>query len=205
MAQSTTAHKFASSLANAQLQLPLFIPSTALLTRRKTILWEIGVVMLLLRCCIVVPFMLLVGCASSPNYGPAPVSDRNATPPYVGPGQAQPSSAVVTPQPDSVPSVAPTSPTPSPVADVNPAAQSLAKQARNMYSLKDYQGAIATAERGLRIDRRAADLYLVLAQSYDALGQTQKAASFVQQGLRYAPAGSATSTSLQRLQHGLGR
>lgn len=164
---------------------------------------DMGITMFLLRMCVMAPLMMLVGCASSPS-GPAPVSDRNDIPPYVARGQAPAAPAVVTPQPDSLPTTtAPSVSTPQ-VADVNPAAQSLAKQARNMYSLKDYQGAIATAERGLRIDRRAADLYLVLAQSYDALGQTQKAVNFVNQGLRYAPAGSSTASSLQRLQQGLG-
>jgi Flp pilus assembly protein TadD len=87
---------------------------------------------------------------------------------------------------------------------LNPAAISLARQARNQYLAQDYQGAIATAERGLRIERRAADLYLVLAQSYVQLDQPQKAEMFVQQGLRFAPQGSDVASGLLRVRELIG-
>ncbi len=99
--------------------------------------------------------------------------------------------AVVQPQPGAVP---------RPVVALNPAAQSLAKQARQQYLAQDYQGAIATAERGLRIERRAADLYLVLAQSYVQLALPEKAKMFVQQGLRFAAPGSDVAQGLVRVQ-----
>lgn len=97
---------------------------------------------------------------------------------------------VVPPQPEVVPKPAPV---------VNPAILSLSRQARGQYLAQDYQGAIATAERGLRIERRAADLYLILAQSYVQLGLPQKAEMFVQQGLRFAPQGSEVASGLLRV------
>lgn len=117
---------------------------------------------------------------------PTVPAGRPATPP------------VVQPQPGAVPR-------PVPSAGLNPAAISLAKQARNQYLAQDYQSAIATAERGLRIERRAADLYLVLAQSYLQLGVPQKAEMFVQQGLRFAPQGSDVASGLLRVRESIGQ
>jgi len=106
------------------------------------------------------------------------------------------------PQP-SVPAAPPaveTQPQTPTVLAPNPAVVSLAKLARSQYQAADYQAAIATAERGLRIDRRAADMYLLLAQSYIQLDQPQKAKMFAQQGLRYALKGSDVEAGLMRVQ-----
>lgn len=92
-----------------------------------------------------------------------------------------------------------TLPTAKPAAAVSIATDSLTGVARAQYSAKQYQSAIATAERGLRIDRRAAPLYLVLAQSYMQLQMPEKAMNFVQQGLRYAVPESDTEFGLLRL------
>lgn len=135
--------------------------------------------------------LTFVGCTPysqqpSPRTAPAPSKSttvKPATPP------------VVQPQPGVVP---------KPAVSLSPAAVSLARQARNQYLAQDYQGAIATAERGLRIERRAADLYLVLAQAYVQLGQSQKAEMFVQQGLRFAPQGSEVASSLLRVREVIG-
>lgn len=89
--------------------------------------------------------------------------------------------------------------TTKPAAAVSIATDSLTSVARAQYQAKQYQSAIATAERGLRIDRRAAPLYLVLAQSYMQLQMPEKAMNFVQQGLRYAVPESDTEFGLLRL------
>jgi tetratricopeptide (TPR) repeat protein len=86
---------------------------------------------------------------------------------------------------------------PEPV--INPAVTSLINQARAQYNARNYQVAVATAERGLRIDRRAAELYLILAQSYLQLALPQQAEQFAQQGLRYAQTGSLVAESLLRV------
>lgn len=146
--------------------------------------------MLLTRSCVLAGVLAIVGCTtttSPPPRKPAPVIHKPA--PVAKPTQP----AVVQPQPGAVPK-------PVPAVALNPAAQSLAKLARQQYQAQDYQGAIATAERGLRIERRAADLYLVLAQSYVQLALPEKAKMFVQQGLRFAAPGSDTAQGLARVQ-----
>lgn len=144
------------------------------------------------RLLVLVVALAFVGCATHtpsppppppPVTSPAPVITKPETP------------AVVQPQPGVVPKPAP--------AALNPAALSLARQARGQYLAQDYQGAIATAERGLRIERRAAELYLLLAQSYVQLGLPQKAEMFVQQGLRFAPQGSDVASGLLRVRESM--
>lgn len=144
---------------------------------------------LLTRACVLAGVFVIVGCTTSTHQPqtPAPVISKPTS--VVKPGEP----AVVQPQPGAVPK-------PVPVIALNPAAQSLAKQARQQYLSQDYQGAIATAERGLRIERRAADLYLVLAQSYVQLALPEKAKMFVQQGLRFAAPGSDVAQGLARVQ-----
>ena len=93
----------------------------------------------------------------------------------------------------------------APVAAVlNPAVTSLLNQARGQYQAQNYLGAIATAERALLIDRRAADIYLLLAQSYMQLDQPHKAKMFVQQGLRYAQPQSEAAQGLLRVREIVG-
>jgi tetratricopeptide (TPR) repeat protein len=80
---------------------------------------------------------------------------------------------------------------------------SLIAQANVQYQAKNYQAAIATAERGLRIDRRAPELYLILAKSYVQLSNIPLAQQFVQQGIRYAQTGSDIALSLLKVKNTL--
>lgn len=93
----------------------------------------------------------------------------------------------------------------APAALAKNAIASLTAQSRAQYQAKNYQAAIAIAERGLRIDRRAPELYLVLAQSYVQLANTQLAQQFVQQGMRYAQAGSEVAQKLSKIKDSLSR
>ncbi|HMW70483.1 MAG TPA: tetratricopeptide repeat protein, partial [Cellvibrionaceae bacterium] len=76
--------------------------------------------------------------------------------------------------------------------------------AQAAYQAGNYQTAISTAERGLRIDRRAPALYLVMAQSYLALNQPTQAAQFANQGLRFSQSGSAEARALEKVRNGAG-
>lgn len=64
------------------------------------------------------------------------------------------------------------------------------KTAKAAQQAQDWSGAIEQAERGLRIDRRQPQLYLILAQSYWQLGKSALASQFARQGLRYLGQGS---------------
>lgn len=139
---------------------------------------------------------LMVGCAST-TYDLPPVTDSDASD-AGGEAQTYPAGE---PAP-SMESQEPDRPTATPVPaqpSTNPAVTSLTNQARAQYNTRDYQTAIATAERGLRIDRRSPELYLIIAQSYVQLAMPQRAEQFVQQGLRYSPAGSAVADALLRV------
>jgi len=137
---------------------------------------------------------LLAGCTSSVTHYP-PVTDSvpgrgdSQTPVEVEPAPGE----VIVPETPDVPAQ------PQPPL-INPAVNSLINQARAQYNAGNYPSAIATAERGLRIDRRTPELYLVLAQSYLQQSNTQQAKQFVQQGLRFAQSGSAVADSLRRVQ-----
>lgn len=90
-----------------------------------------------------------------------------------------------------------------PPPDVAPppvrAVDRLVAEARGQYDNGDLDGAIATAERGLRIDRREPRLYYLLAQSYRARSDDYRARQFAQQGLRYADGGSEVAGQLTGL------
>lgn len=74
---------------------------------------------------------------------------------------------------------------------------SLIEQSRLALQHGDYNSAIAAAERGLRIDRREPELYLVLAQSYLELGQAAQAEQFAGRGLRHTPPDSRLYQALE--------
>lgn len=85
------------------------------------------------------------------------------------------------------------------VPERNPAVDGLIEQAGLAYQTGDYQGAIASAERGLRIDRREPALYLLLARSYLELAQPRQADEFARQGLRYTTPGTVLFEALETI------
>lgn len=85
------------------------------------------------------------------------------------------------------------------VPERNPAVDGLIEQAGLAYQSGDYQGAIASAERGLRIDRREPALYLLLARSYLELAQPRQADEFARQGLRYSTPGTVLFEALETM------
>jgi len=102
--------------------------------------------------------------------------------------------APLRPPPDEAPV-----PEEPPKASNTAAVTALIGQARQAYEQGQYQNSIAQAERGLRIDRREAEFYLLLAQSYQRLGQENRARQFARLGLRYTPPESPNHRALQNL------
>ncbi len=140
----------------------------------------------------------LVGCGTNVKPQPSAPVVESSLPAEVP--------AVVIPDIPAMPVPIPPAPTKQPVqapAVATNAIASLAVQARAHYQAKNYQAAIAIAERGLRIDRRAPELYLLLAQSYIQLANTQLAQQFVQQGIRYAQVGSEVAQKLLKVRDSL--
>jgi len=135
------------------------------------------------------------GCATqapAPTQQSKPIEKTAPTPKVEQPVTTEkPTAPVVVEQTQPMPSTTPVENKPQ-----NGAINSLIQQAKTQYAAKNYAGAIATAERGLRIDRRAAELYLILAQSYLQQANTQVAQQFVQQGIRYSQAGTEVAQSL---------
>lgn len=72
------------------------------------------------------------------------------------------------------------------------AVERLITEAEQHIADNNWQGAIATAERGLRVDRREPSLYLLLAKSYYALNDNHRAQQFAQQGLRFVTEPTST-------------
>lgn len=66
------------------------------------------------------------------------------------------------------------------------AVTSLVNQAYEEYIGERYSRAIALAERGLRINRRSPELYLILAQCYWKQLLPTQSKQFAQKGLRYS-------------------
>jgi tetratricopeptide (TPR) repeat protein len=138
----------------------------------------------------------LAGCASNrPETAPV-IIEKSAPEPQ--PEIAPP----VKPVEPVIPEAVPQTRVQPPAASSN-ATASLVSQARAQYQAKNYQGAIATAERALRIDRRVPDVYLILAQSYIQLANPQAALQFVQQGIRYAQAGTDLAQTLTQVRDSL--
>lgn len=101
--------------------------------------------------------------------------------------QQRPTSAPVE-TPESTGVQEPTSGTESSSAapESSAAVAELLTQARLQYRYGNYQYAVRTAERGLRIDRGQSEWYLILAESYLKLGSSGNAQQFARQGLRYS-------------------
>lgn len=140
----------------------------------------------------------LGGCVTTSTDTGSPIKRPGTTYPVP---QEQPSPEVIK---DTPKIYVPNEEVPQVVARGAEAIDSLAIEAQQLYATRDYQSAIASAERGLRINRRSPDLYLVLAQSYLQLGQPERARSFVQQGLRYAAPGTDVYQALQRTNDAVG-
>ncbi|MGI1680265.1 MAG: hypothetical protein K6L75_16105 [Cellvibrionaceae bacterium] len=80
------------------------------------------------------------------------------------------------------------------------AVQNMVVESNKLLANGDWEGAIAMAERGMRIDRRIPELYLVIAKGYAGLEDFSRANQFAQQGLRYAEKSSSEEV-IESLRH----
>ena len=158
------------------------------------------------KCQTVYPFVMLVllsllpACAPMPQKSGAPIHE--ATPTVTSeplPVAEPPAAQQHPPLPRSA--IAPAENTLKPAQK---AVKNLVDEAWGHYQNNDPSRAIAVAERAQRLDVRSADVYLVLASSYLALGKQQVAEQFARRGISYSAAGSAVRSQLQQLIEQLG-
>lgn len=123
--------------------------------------------------------LLLSSCASTPSEVEV-VDAQSSTAQEQSPELQSPMS------PDEAPDEAPTVVPPQAAPDRTNAVDELLTQARLQYRYGEYQYAVRTAERGLRIDRSQSEWYLILSESYLKLGSSGNAQQFARQGLRYS-------------------
>ena len=85
---------------------------------------------------------------------------------------------------------------------VNPAQKAvsaLLQEGRSYYRAENYDRSIAIAERAQRLNPRRAEVYLLLAKSYFALGQSQLAEQLSQRGLSFSQSDVTIRRKLQSL------
>ncbi|MCW8196212.1 hypothetical protein F6455_15570 [Proteobacteria bacterium 005FR1] len=119
--------------------------------------------------------LVLAGCATytpAPAPAPAPESETGSA--------SRPAPAIPKQEPER-------------------AVDRLLEESRSQLAARDWQAAIASAERGLRINRREAELYLLIAEAYRGLGNGDRSVQFARQGLRHAAEGSRTAKALHNL------
>ena len=138
---------------------------------------------------------LLSACAPMPQKSGAPIHD--ATPSVTGkpPPAAKPPSVQQHPPPQGSAIV----PSENTLKPAQKAVKSLVDEAWDHYQNNEPSRAIAVAERAQRLDARSADVYLVLATSYLALGKQQVAEQFARRGISYSAVGSTVRSQLQQL------
>lgn len=100
-------------------------------------------------------------------------------------------------QPANAPRVQPPVTEPAPVS--RPTARDYTQRARAALEQGDFDAAIATAERGLRVNRYQAELYGILAQAYSLQGLHEQAINFARLGLRYAGDNEVLAAQLRAL------
>lgn len=137
-----------------------------------------SVIKVLSRSAAVVGVLLLCACQSLPP-AVSPVEDAGSELP-----------ATDQPAGESAPSPVDQAPARRPAEQRGPDRNSsvvmaLEAQARQHIVERDWHRAIAAAEHGLRINRRYAAFYQILAEGYRALENYQQAAQFARQGLRF--------------------
>lgn len=126
-----------------------------------------------------------IGCSTAPTTAPVTEAGgevRESDEPSVQPNvQSPPDAQSIPPKQD------------------NRVLESLVDKSRQLQRQQRWYDAIGFAERGLRIDRREPKLYLIISESYQALGQLLRSRQFAEIGLRYSEPGSDSEASFRRL------
>jgi len=143
---------------------------------------------------IVTLVMATSGCVPlQTSSGPAaPVDSRSipASPSFPGKAEAEPVEEIPPKK------IAPAQQTISPAQR---AVSALLQEGWAYYGAENYDRSIAIAERAQRLDPRRAEVYLLLAKSYFAIGQSQLAEQLGQRGLSFSQSDVTIRRKLQSL------
>ncbi|UTW44483.1 hypothetical protein KFE80_08750 [bacterium SCSIO 12696] len=151
-----------------------------------------------LRACLPLTVLLLSACV---NPYRAPISNAPVTlPPSNGPhrGSPPPLPPVESSQPEIAPPVV-IAPTEGRASSASQAVSNLLQEGWALYNQERFDASISVAERGLRIDRRRAELYRLLSRNYLATLQLQQAEQLARQGLAISSASASERAALQGL------
>lgn len=163
------------------------------------------------RCLALITTLLFLSACTTTGYGSKPYpgkyptkypTDQPATqsaPPPVTKAPSTQQQPVPQPKP-SAPANSDIRPGDSEVAmGAASAVNELLDEAWEYHDNGEYERALAVAERALRVDRRNAEVYLVMADSNYQLYRNDRARQLASQGLNYAERGSSTYRRLQDL------
>jgi len=141
---------------------------------------------------------LIIATIVSATTACAPLQTTTATGAPVESGQPEQVSPAVNPQEQVPKTIAPAQ------HAVNPAQRavtSLLKEGWAHYRIENHERSIAIAERAQRLDPQRAEVYLLLAKSYHALGRSQLAEQLGQRGVLLSQNDATVRRRLQRLLH----
>lgn len=146
--------------------------------------------------------VLLTACQSSPQRAPIeapgeprlPYPDGGTYPDRSGtPGEAYPG-----PTGPGVPAGQPGTTRPPAPPSADAAVDAIAADARRYMAQRQWKQSLEAAEQGLRIDRRNAEFYRIMGESYRQLGDIPQAERFARQAQRYCRADCGSTRQLMK-------
>ena len=141
---------------------------------------------------------LIIATIVSATTACAPLQTMTGAGAPVEQGQPEQISPAVNPQEQVPKKIAPAQHTVSPAQR---AVTSLLKEGWAYYRVENHERSIAIAERAQRLDPQRAEVYLLLAKSYLALGQPRLAEQLGQRGVLLSQNDATVRRRLQRLLH----
>lgn len=150
---------------------------------------QYGMTRLLKLLGLVTVLALLTACQTSPQRAPIEDTSERRTPyPDRGvsvPGAPDAPEVYPAPTPRNVPVERPETTRPPEPPSVDAAVDAIEADARRYMGEREWKKSLEAAEHGLRIDRRNAEFYRIMGESYRQLGDIPQAERFARQAQRY--------------------
>lgn len=140
--------------------------------------------------------LLLAGCAGNPYSYPRSRPAPPPAPTVEAPPPAPTSEPVIVqPHPEEDEQVI----VPGTSSETNPVVGRLITQGWDLFYAREYDRAIATGERAMRLERTNAEIYYLLARCHQQQSRIDQARQLTRQGLVYSPKGSLMERQLNTL------